>query len=150
MNPYEHYPYSSRLKDRISEVFGIKQDDGTTSVLQNDIDKLTFLRSRYNNEVNRYVMQVAFTRKNFMDRQTQYEELVKVRFDNNGNRILPYGLNIKSAYIEYRKQKGNNAVFNEQEFNNIYSNLIGLYQTEQAIIELDRKINMYQDYQKRR
>ena len=98
MNPFERYPYSSRIKNRISELFGIVQEDGTTSVLQNDIDILYRNRNIYENEVNRITMQIAYLKNNFMDRQHEYEELVRLQVDTYGNRILPYGLPISTAY----------------------------------------------------
>ena len=150
MNPFERYPYSSRIKDRISELFGIVQEDGTTSVLQNDIDMLYRKRNIYETEVNRITMQISYLKNNFMDRQYEYEELVKLKVDTYGNRILPYGLPISTAYQKYRQLKGNDCVFNEHEFTNIYSNLMYLIEAENQIREIDRKINMYEDYQKRR
>ncbi len=149
MNPFERYPYSSRIKNRISELFGIVQEDGTTSVLQNDIDILYRNRNIYENEVNRITMQIAYLKNNFMDRQHEYEELVRLQVDTYGNRILPYGLPISTAYQKYKKLKGS-VVFTEQEFTNIYSNLIYLIEAETQIREIDRKINMYEDYQKRK
>ena len=149
MNPFERYPYSSRVKDRLSEIFGIVQEDGTTSVLQNDIDTLNRQRNIYQTEVNRLIMQVAYLKNSFIDRKDEYEDIIKVRVDGKGNRVLPYGP-LSTAYQKYKQIKGQNVVFNETEFNNIYSNLVYLIQAEQQMREIDRKINMYTEYQKRR
>ena len=146
MNPFERYPYSSRIKNKISELFGIVQEDGTTSVVQNDIDTLSRTRDMYQVEINRIIMQIAYLKNSFVDRKNEYEDIVKVRVDNHGNRILPYGP-LSEAYTNYQRTKGN--IFTESEFNNIYSNLVYLIQAEQKIKELDRKINIYSEYQKR-
>ena len=147
MNPFERYPYSSRIKNRISEIFGIVQEDGTTSVLQNDIDYLYRKKNLYQTEVNRITMQIAYLKNNYMDRKNEYEDIVKLRVDSSGNRILPYG-ELPTAYDKFKRIKGD--IFSEQEFINIYSNLVYLKEAENQIKELDRKINIYSEYQKRR
>lgn len=148
MKPY--YPFTMRIKDRISEMFGIEQEYGTTSVVENEIEMLSHSRERYVQEINRYVMQISFLRNNFLDRREAYEELVAPKIDQDGNRILPYGFSLNGAYNQYKISKRNNPVFTEQEFNNIYSNLIGIAECERKKSELDTQITIHQEYQKRR
>lgn len=141
-NDREKRGVGTDIADKLTDVFGVKNPSGTTSLANKEIKRLNDSLNRFQAEQQRMTYQISNLGQQFADRQDEYNRVVRLT-EENGKRMLQYGNDLSTAFQNYTSSGGN--VFNEREFNSIYSNVIEQANIEQRIADINREIKEQQE-----
>lgn len=129
------------IRDKATDIFGVKNDSGTTSLANKEIKKLTNVLDRYRSDQQRLTYQISNLGQQFASNQAEYNRVTRTTVNNEGKLSLQFGDDLATAYGKYSAASaGNPNMFSQADFDSIYSNMIERANVENSIHDLQKQI----------
>ena len=142
-NDREKRSVRTDIEDKVTDVFGIKNESGTTSLANKEIKKLNDSLTRYTAEQQRLSQQMAVLGQAYANNQAEYNRIVSL---SDEGKYAAFGREMGQAFAEYARQGG---TLGQNDFNNIYSNVVSLANVEDNIADIKRQIKEQESIKKK-
>ena len=142
-NDREKRGLTTDFQDKFTDLMGIKNESGTTSLANKEIKRLNDSLTRYTTEQQRLSQQMAVLGQAYSTNQAEYNKIVGL---SSEGKYAAFGRELGQAFSEYARQGG---TLNQSDFNNIYSNVISLAEVEDQIADIKKAIKEQESVKKK-